>query len=410
MHPEMVDNLITRGFINWIVKDEAVNVITEDRRRYTSVYDAIILYIRKNKLIISDPNVICNTVDRIAYGYAVYTSTPDVHARALADELATIGKLVKMRAVTPNEYVVEYDTRIMATIFRLQTKRGISMEELIAPTEIAKLLYLPVEIELMNVYHALYSVDEFDKFEENTRMEKRLFKQLESRIPTLGGGECVEAKRTEVENLKQAIVMDFLPKYSGYLAIGAWACHVYASGNTLEGHREKIQLVVDHSVEKFADDLSSYLDELTQFTITWREQKLYIPKDFRTVRTTFYIQLPINGKIMEKAIIDVFNCGTFDLLPARRIGDLVVGSPAVICRFLTIDLWTMRLIEKLGGVSHANLREFIDTCFANIKTMREVPNESTEYIGVYREYSIDKKINNAQLNANAEVVSYYPKG
>jgi hypothetical protein len=403
----MVDNLIARGFINWVVSSEAVQVISEDRARYTNVYSAIESYVHQHKLILSDRGLLAGVVDKLAFNYLIYTSTPDVHARGLADALGKLNNsLVKMRAITINEYAVEYDSRVMATIFRIQSKRGLSMEKLIIPWEHGKLLYLPTEIELMSVYHDLYSVDEFDKFEENTRVEKILFAQLSQRIEVLGAGDCLEAKRTEVENLKQAIVMDFLPRYSGYAMIGQWACHLYSSGMTLEGHREKIQLVIDHSVDQFEDALVDYLSELTKFTVVRREQKLYIPKDFRTLRYTFYIQLPINGSMMEKAIIDVFNCGSFDLIPARRIGDILVGAPAVVCRFLTIDLWTMRLIERLGSVSKVALREFISTCYANIKSMRERPNESTEYIGVYREFAIDKKINNATLSA--EEPPYYP--
>ncbi len=396
-------DLIEKGFVDF-VHGKAIEVIREDRARYTTVYESIAAFIKRESLIVSDVTHLVGAPDPIAFGFQIYSQTPLEHAKKLTDILVKLSPFVKMRAVTIEEYVIEYDTRVMATIYQIPHKSE-TIKNIIMPIELDGILYMPVEIELIDIYRQLTSLEDFAKYDENRALEQKLFAKLDERLPMIGGASpCEQAKRIEAETLKQVIMEDFLTKYRGYALIGDWACDVYAG--RVQPNKEKIQIVIDHPIEQFADALTQYLDELTNFSLVWREQKLYLLKDFRTTRYTFYVQLPVRGNILEKAIIDVFNCGNFELVPTVTMRNTVLGAPFVLCRFFMIDIWIMRLIEQVHGVSSATLQLFIKRCYSQIITMRTKKVKVEDYLGTLREFAIDKKINNKLLGHGEESVYY----
>lgn len=396
-------DLIEKGFVD-SVHGDAVEVIREDRARYTTVYESIIAFIKRESLIVSDAAKLIGRVDPIAFGFQIYSQSPLEHAKQLTDILAKLSKFVKMRAVTVEEFVIEYDTRVMATLHQIPHKSR-AIKDIIMPIELDGVLYMPVELELIDTYRQLTSLEDFAKYEENRAAEQMLFVKLDERLPIIGGASpCEQAKRVEAETLKQVIAEDFLTKYRGYALIGDWACDIYA-GRT-QPNKEKIQLVIDHPIEQFVDALTQYLDEITNFKLVRREQKLYLLKDFRTTRYTFYVQLPVRGNILEKAVLDVYNCGMFELVPTVTMRNTILGAPFVLCRFFMIDIWIMRLIEQVHGVSSSTMQLFIKRCYSHLITMRTKKVGVEEYIGTFREFAIDKKIRNKMLG-HGEESSYY---
>ena len=82
-----------------------------------------------------------------------------------------------------------------------------------------------------------------------------------------------------------------------------------------------------------------------------KEQSLKITNDDRILRNTIYIT-NTNASKSEKAIIDIFNSASYELIPYNKLSvysgskkqSIVnIGNPYVIMRFLLIDYWTIRI-------------------------------------------------------------------
>ena len=177
-----------------------------------------------------------------------------------------------------------------------------------------------------------------------------------------------------------------------------------------EVNRDKIQIIVEEPVEVIFNELSSYLRTMTKYSITYREQVLHIPKDFRTRRFTFYITVPTLKGTTEIAFMDVFNGGSFELIPFEKVQTYFIGSQYTLLRFLFIDLFIIRLIKELNLLDSDTLKKKLASLWDDITFVRDNKelaerNFGLNYIGIYHDYSVDKKIENSKAKVH---YPYYP--
>ena len=419
----------------------------DDRDRYNEVWDVIEEYCINNKLIISNIFVLLDKSQEInnIYGktYNIYCSNPFVHGNNLSNLLHEktknpAKKFTKFKTIKEQEeFTIEYDMRIVATLFKIQKFRSMNNKhdkqskepnEIIKPVEINKILYLPAEIEMIDIYHTLYDPSKFDQYDTAIGFENILYDQylIRQEKGMLGGYDkpCVERKKDLLEAIKLSIVRDWLTNYDNIILIGSWAYNWITLGVNICTDIEKIQLISDLSHTELLTLLQRYISEFTKFQISVREQELHIPKDFRTRRFTYYLHIISEHGVVEKPFLDLFNCGNFEIIPYTKISSvnvngvssskdklytINVGNKYVMLRFLFIDLWVLRLIKTMGLISKDILDKKMQRLSFLIEKIRNKIGEQIldyNFMGLFKSYDIDKK--NSMIKGK-KFYPYYPE-
>ncbi len=418
--------------------DQALPIITDDRNRYAQVWEIIEEYCKKHQLIISNKYVLMQKQDtlRAVYEkqYKVYTVNPLMHANNLTNLIhqrminEPNKKFIRMKTVKEQEeFMIDYDMRCIVLMYKLQKYKSTEPNNLIKPDYVNGLLYLPSEIELIDVYHDLYTMTKYD---DNLLDEASLFQQVATRKEQgiLGAASCKEKRKNVIESIKIDLVKDWLIKHNKdkddndksddndddnrLVLVGPWAYDVVRlTLDKLCVNYEKIQLIGLIDPEELRGSLQAYVSKhYGPFNITMREQDLNIPKDFRTSRFTYYVSIPIGGPkgTSEKPFLDLFNCANFEIIPYMEYDGLLLGNKWLVLRFLFIDLWIIRVIKTLGLLTDDILNKKLITIWNCIEYFRcdECESKIDGYIGIFRDYNIDKKI--MVLNQDKRFFPYYP--
>lgn len=414
-----------------------VNRVSE----YETLYKVIEEYInRKPTLVLTDFKRIASfELDSPVLLYEIYSSEPFLDGKELADKVYTdVGKYVVLNT---NEYGKEftllYDSMVVCKIYGMLNYKGISLMNLISPVVIdgfwssLKLRYLPPELELIDVYKRLYSPEYFEEWSDLVEIEKTLFNDVCSRNETgeiVGGVACTLRQVGELETLKILIVSKFLVERDIVL-IGAWAIIEIAagifgkgiaevSGNTVKLHGEadkkcieKVQVIIDCDIDKFMEELRVFVRKHSSVKLVCKEQPIHMIKEFRLVKHTVYVVFEDKCGVVEKPLMDVYNAGCYSLIgyttsqrfmvnkaEASYSKNIKVGNLFVILRFLMLDIWLLKIVQKLDFLTKDVLVKKINMILGYMKFLRKLnvvksKAFSDHYIGIYESESQAKKKN-----------------
>lgn len=413
------------------IQNKAKPIIKKERDEYSEIYKIIEEYCEQHEIIISDLYVLLNKKEDIKNiykkSYSLYCANPLLHSNDLANIIHAKGgklsKFTKLRTIKEKEeFIIEYNTRLIVTFYKVQRFKSNnkkssfrSPNDIIKPTKIENLFYMPAEIEMIDIYHNLYDISKIDQYEASLEFEKEMFSQFIERKSILGSSDnCKERKKEFIEALKLSIVNEWLPEQENTVLIGIWAYNWLTLGENICTDLEKIQVISEMDQNQLLASLQKYVSKFSKFQITIREQELHIPKDFRTKRFTYYINSSSEKGTTEKPFLDLFNCANFELIPYTKIqhGEthINIGNKYVILRFLFIDLWIIRLIKNMGLLTTEILQKKVDRITSIIDKIRDVLGEKIQdanFIGVYKDYDQSKKIDS--INQIKKFYPYYPE-
>lgn len=409
--------LLATNFIEEIYQDSYARV-KADRMQFLSVYDLVNEYCKKNKLIISAAYKLIgeeNCLDAIVdFDYKIYSSNPLHHANSLTNALhearTTTTPYIKLKTVRENrEFVIEYDTRPLIKVYKLQKYHDREPHDIIIPTEIDGLYYIPSEIELIDIYHEMYRNQDFEK---NLRMAHLLFKQVSERKERgILGGKCMpKSNAREVSFVKNKIFYEWIPKQKDQvLLLGAWLFDLL-SGRVDKANRDDALCEISHekiqimhadkpAAEVFASVRHFVNSYLPAAEVEMREQELHIPKDSRTSRYTFYIN--------KKPFMDLFNNLEFEIIPYHAHGKYYVVHKWVALRFLFVDLWIVRVIKSMDLLSAENLSKKLAQLWEAILFFKERDDPPyKDFLGTHIDRDVSKKIANLKEKM---FMPYYPE-
>lgn len=400
-------------------KEQAFEVILKDRNRYKLVWETIEKYCASHKLIISSIYVLLDASSSLQAqfdkSYKIYTSNPFRHANALTNAIHKcminddIRQYTKLRTIIEHEeFIIDYDMRPVAFFYKLQKHKSVEPIDIIKPISIKHVYYMPGEIELIDVYHQLYKMNELDN---NMQYEEMLFDQVSKRKEKgILGSNCKDLKKQMLEVVKIDLCLNWLMSTGKkQILIGAWAHDWIVLGrDKLCTNIEKIQIISDMDQNEVLNSLNKYLALTnTRFVATMREQELHIPKDFRTSRYTYYVNVESEKGIVEKPFLDLFNSANFEVIPYYTINKMNIGYKYVILRFLFIDLWIIRVIKTLGLLTNEVLNKKLLYIWDLISYFRQLDTFSEwNFIGTSIDAVVDRKINT--LNDKL-YYPYYPE-
>jgi len=426
----MFKNLIDTNFFK-TVSDVANNtIIKHDRLRYKKVFDLlrekIIEYSDddNNKIIFSDVSKLIdyeNKNDIIEVNMTLYT----IHARKITTELTNIihvkfGKFVQMRAIIPNEeYDIMFDMRNLVKIYRIDRYKKVNLVDLFNTICIDKILYFPVNVELIDIYHKLYLPQYNEEWPSIIENENALYKYIQS---DKYGGEinkkCIECKikrKLDVYQIK-LLMLKFLNN-ENFVFVGDWAHNIIEGDIKNIDDSSNIQIISENSIDTDYNNIIDYLSEFTNYGIFYKKKKLYIPKDNRIFKYTFYIKYPTFGKsIVDKQFLDIYNCGSYELIPFVPFKydklNLKIGNIFVQMRFIFIDLWILKLLKYLKSIDSKSYTIKTEYIFKNMKMIKKLlpdgfNNSKDKYIGINFDEKIYQKIEISKKEIKR--ASYYPE-
>lgn len=467
----MFSNLIKTNYFDYLVKDAQNNIIKADRLSYKPILDLIMQHINNKNTIISDVDTLlynfinnsCNldkpdklniTINskpskiiqafnkiynnEIKTNITLYTNKPKLVCTHLTNIIhEKFGKFTQMKSVITNhEYTISYNMRILVTIYGIQNYKKINLINAINPIDINNNFYLPINIEIIDIYHKLFLLNHYDNWKELKIKEDLMYKYfIKNSIKEKSGGRCSTCKSNKninINNIKY-LLLELLHN-ENYIFVNEWAMYLHKSGtninkpNQTDNFDNIISIVSENSIENDNNKIVNYLYKFTNYGIFYKKSKLYIPNSPRLCLFTFYIKFPeiiSSNKISttDKPFLEIYNNGSYELIPynyikykydngieSENVLNLKIGNYYVLLYFIFIRIWVLKLLGYLKLIKsdklhlkYKNYHDLLDEIHKN-KTMY---NNMQHFIGINFDEKIDKKI----MLSKSDIIkkNYYPE-
>ena len=455
----MFSNLNKINYFDNLVIHANNDIIKKDRMNYMPIINMVKEHIKKinnEKIIISDVksliynfynnnkkskqfDIYNNNNNILNPTLVLYSTKPKTVGTSLANAIhSNFGKFTQMKSIiTDYEYVILYDMRPLITIYKVEEYKNKDIVSIINPTLINNNYFLPINIELLDIYHNLFLLNNYNNWNELIIQEQLLFPyfiaQYKIRINTLkktiSGGSCISCKinrNTNINNVKYVILELF--NNENYIFINNWALYLISQNKKLDNSDKNnddniISIISQNSIESDYSKISNFLSKFTKYGIFYKENKLYIPNNRRLKLYTFYIKYPdiiSKNKIstIDKPFLEIYNNGNYELLPYipitykynNNVVHLKIGNYFVLLYFIFIRIWVLYLLDGLNLIKknkayiiYTNYHNLIETVNKN----KKIFNITKNYIGINYDEKIEKKITISKSNIIKK--NYYPE-
>jgi hypothetical protein len=330
-----------------IIIPAAKEAVKEDRAKYADVYELLYEECKKRKLILSDIGVLLGEKQAYAGEVNVFTDTPYSDAKYITDKIAEkIGKWVTMSTVVyGKKLLIKYDSRPICRFHRINRPNSVDLYSLVLPETIHGLSYIPPELEIIEVYHKLYSIDSHGDWGDLVKLEDMLWKLVLSRQDVIGGSE--QPKYDNLKVLKKLIIEGFI---TDEVILNEYN---FENPSDTKSNIDKLQVISNEDPVNYINRLGGFISKYSSLKMEYRKHDLKIPYDTRTARYTVYLWYPSGRKPVKKSFMDVFNSAAFELVPYNevKIGTKKyrVANDYVKLRFLAIDMWILRMVMKMNA-------------------------------------------------------------
>lgn len=418
-------NDLVNGFLD-DAKKRALVYVVKERSAFKQIWEIIEAYCKQFNLIISNKYTLTHNRNASANirnpEYHIYAENPFRHANNLSN--AIHAKMIKdsnvrftmMRTLKEREdFLITYNIRNVVFLHKLQKfKHPMSANKIIKPIKLNNLLYMPPELEIIDVYHTLYDASRYRGVKEALNHEPLLFQQVIKRKEQgVFGGSCRDQKRSQLAAFKVDLVKNWLldknqlPGKDKFILVGSWA-HDWIKSKDLCVSGEKIQVISTMTPKELNDKLQKFADETMRLPITHRKQFLQIPEDSRVTRYTFYASITSERGATEKPFLDLFTSASYEVIPYKVIDGMYIGIKEVILRFLFIDLWVIRVIRGFNTMDSNRMKQKLLYLWKLILFFRDykIPGD-TKYFGDYQDKFTSEKIRSREQSRR--YFPYFPE-
>lgn len=376
--------------------EKAIPTIKKSRTKYEAANNTVINFCKNNNVFLSSPHTLAG-MDTSNDIFELYCENPYKSALALTNEIyKKCGPYTVLKTFVKNEQLeIQFNTFTLVNVHRLNNiKARVKLTDLIMPVNIKSINYISPELELIDIYRSLYNPNKHDDWTDLLEVEEKLLHQVFDRVKILGGkcDPCKLKRNASINALKRVVVENFI-EGSDYILLGDYALKILTNSTQSQ---EKIQIISSNDIQDDIKKLIEFLEKYTEYGITYRLQKIDIPKDFRTKKFTIYVEFPKLGKTVQKAFMDIYNSAQFELIPYVDKNKYKIANPFVLLRFFIIDIWIIRVIRKMDLISQDFLMKKIVVLIKYIKQIKDMDWKSMvfgdKYVGVFQDYFISKKI------------------
>lgn len=373
------------------------NVLNNDRRLYDELMQVVECYIYANELVIGwlyGKDIIVNDfkITKDSYNIEVYSSHAVFHARKLGELASKYFKYISVQTVIPNEkFRVFINGRSMISVMVLPYIKNVKIMNLIKKvlvkglfnSEINILCIDPISI-LTNVYHKLYRPNDL-KISDIYNIEQKLQKYIQ--LPDM------------TKFIKMYEYPDQVVKFTNELINNVECILLYQHMN--------FRQIIAVNFETIKDQISIQAEK-HGISITSSFNNPFIVFDNQLRFYTIYVIY----KDIRYPILNIFNSTSYEVIPSINIDGRLFGSIYVILRFLLINLWTLRLLKKLGYIGNKQVHLFRCKILQAYIQLRDLKDESCDiiYKGTYVDEAVCQKrmICNAYEKSDTFYKPYFP--
>lgn len=449
----MFNTLLNTNFFNEELKLAKKTIIKDDRKKYYPIFDDVKSFLKTEEdVIFSSVSKLCNfyldkketTKEQLYMETQLIIYSP--HSRKITTLITNqihkkYGKFVQMRSNIPNqEYEVIYDLRPLIKIYHIHRYKKVEIIKLFNTININKLLYFPIEVELMDIYHKLYLPNFYEEW-ENLEKEKKIMhniiqqnkvqRPIKQLLKNKNVNTCQKSRTLSIDQIKLLMLQYF--NNENFVLVGEWAQYTMVNknltsitnflGQTDEKTKKKntfplaqLQIISENSIEIDYKNIVLYLSKFIKYGIYFKKRKLYIPKNNRIYKYTLYIKFPIMKTLgVDKPFLDIYNCGSYEVIPYMKYSckiqesiNLKIGCQYIYIYILLVEMWVIKLLFRLETIDE----HIYFNNISNINNMitwaeKNLPVYTKNYIGINFDEKIYQKL---VISANQiKKTSYYPE-
>ena len=398
---------------------------------HKDIHNIIVNYCLKNDIIVSDPKTLVNRDRSKKLSFDLYSPYPFKHATLLSNELMNATKFVEMRTlISRKEFVIYVNLIQLINMYDLPyiKKEGVDVKFInTLPCSVGdiKLQFLSPEIELMDIYHKLYTPTQVDGWETLLQLEDELFSCYQTHMTPKKTKPTSSHTNKSLIKLKQYMLDNWCTTScsSDIIVIGYWAYVLYQKLD-VQFKNERLQVISANNIKNDIlaletlsanySQANSHGDKLS-YQISYVQQNVNIPKDFRIQK--YAINIVNNGKKI--TIMEIYNSSSFELIPfvsssfEEKTTDACVklGNPFVLLRYYLIDYWLLRYITALGKIPINVCSDKLGNIMKCIEYMRTKINMGfgKNYVGQFINEQIADKLRRMDTERHAPYLPYVKK-
>jgi len=388
------------------LKIDAIPYIEIDRSQNSDIYNFILKYAEKNKILVSEISLL---LDQHRYWDEInmFSTSADHNANTLTKQLCeTFGNCFTLKIFdNDTKYNIEYNLKLVCTFTSYKLYEKYSVNEFVVPVVkklngINILLIAPL-LEIINLYKILYNPLQYDKWQSTLKN----IQQLETLLSASAAQLYITPKKQILElhdseqinklnNLQKPLLTFFSD--SQYLLLQ----------HTLDG---VLSVVSKNTAEHDLQLLTNYLKEFSKLGIVYSERNLYLPREF-SMKKTIFSTIYNDGKIIKKKnILIIFNNLSYELInfvPFVLHGNnFKVVDPITELRFIYLEIWEILISQKFTQLKFKQLVNKKFTQLQKYKNLINISEYKKHYVGIYVDTAVKKKL--YTLTQPQKKVSFY---
>ena len=447
--------LLTDNKYSKSLADDAMPYIQIERLKYKAIFDYIIEFCSKEKLIISNIQLLTNTHEYWE-NINIYSIDSETVAKNLIQKLCNKfdKKFVLKITEWENSYSIEYDLRRLCNISLFKIHEKYDITDFINPikhivNDKYEIYLLSPLLEVILLYADLYNPTFASTWEELLIITKQLEifvdKEFDNilvnglpnkNINKTGGESAIKLVTKQVikpvEKNITNYVLDFISD-TNYLLINDIAYAIdkmeevskFINSSTISSSKI-IEIISKNSIEFDFKALTNYINKFIPNGINYKEELLFLPKEIRMSKHIFYIVYNNGIKSIKEPFLIIYNNLSYELInyidtTIDNLGTFKTADPITQLRFIYISIYEHILQYKISGGSHVtknkqsksiNKNDLNSIFTEKIQMLKFYKNKiniyekKLNYIGIYSDLNITKKNMNI-LNPNVNKATYY---
>jgi hypothetical protein len=203
-----------------------------------------------------------------------------------------------------------------------------------------------------------------------------------------------------------SIILNWLKKRTDYMIIGQLAVDLLTDKQLPKFI--KVQVICS-DVELLKGEITNIISQHMKLTPQFKLHQAGVATEPRMCKTV--VSIMFNDRTLH--IMDVYNSGSYELVPYTVYRDYHIGFPYVLKMYLLMDIWFLRIIFVLKLIDKFMLNKSVTNAMAYFNQVdslmspphiqKFLPHET--YLGVY----VDLVKYKQKQGLNNEMFPYYPE-
>jgi hypothetical protein len=358
------------------------------KSKYKKYYDFILKFIKVNKLLISNINLLIEEDIQYNEPLEIYVINPKEVATQLLNKICSkLSKefLIKVE-IEDKHYSIDHISKTYLKISYINQYKNTTLLDYIHPTIINDYILLPPILELINIYKKIYNPEYVNEWEnlinQSIIIKKITDENIKKTIKNIkGGDECIKCPKEDLQlkKVKEELI-NCINNYKDYLYV-----HLPDKIITVLSKNE-----IQTDFERF----NNYLNKKGDYTLTFKEKNLFIGKDLRINKYSIYVSISKSFINKQIPILDIYNNLSYELVPFKCNNNLNIIHPWVEIRFYYIEIWNILVAYNIKLINLEKLEQYISNIINKINLLnldwKELP---IKYNGIYiNEYQAFKQV------------------